>query len=164
MTLTLTLTLKVMLLALAANGAPILGARLLGKRFAWPLDGGRTFADGRPLLGASKTVRGVVLSLLACSLLAPVLGFSWLLGLTFAAASMAGDAASSFVKRRLDVPPSGRFMGLDQIPEALLPLWVCREGLGLDWLSVAVLTVLFLVGSLVLSRVAFHVGLKQRPY
>jgi len=164
MTLTVSLALKVLLLALAANGAPVLGARLLGQRYAWPIDGGARFTDGRPLLGASKTWRGLLLSLLACAALAPLVGYSWQLGLTFAGASMTGDAASSFVKRRLDVPPSGRFIGLDQIPEALLPLVVCRTAFGLDWLSIAVLTALFIAGSLLLSQLAYRVGVKQRPY
>jgi len=158
------LVVKVLLLALMANGGPILAKRLLGERFAPRLDGGLTFVDGRPLLGASKTVRGVVLAVLGCALLAPLLGYSWLLGATFGAMSMLGDAFSSFVKRRFGVPPSGRFLALDQIPEILLPLWVCRQDLGLDAAAILVLVVLFVGGSLLLSRFMFRIGVKNRPY
>ena len=164
MNLTLVLALKVLLLAMAANAAPILGKRLLGERGSLPLDGGLQFVDGRPLLGPSKTVRGLVLSLVACLLVALALGYPWTLGLTFGAASMAGDALSSFLKRRLDVPSSGRFLGLDQIPEILLPLWLCKTELGLDFWSILVLIALFTVGSLVLSRLMFRLGIRDRPY
>jgi len=162
--LTVVLALKVLLLALAANAAPILGKRLLGERGSLPLDGGLNFPDGRPLLGPSKTVRGLVLSLVACVLVALALGYSWQLGATFGAASMAGDALSSFLKRRLDVPSSGRFLGLDQIPEILLPLWLCKAELGLDLWSILVLIALFTVGSLALSRLMFRLGIRDRPY
>jgi CDP-2,3-bis-(O-geranylgeranyl)-sn-glycerol synthase len=162
--LTVVLALEVLLLALAANGAPILGKRLLGERWSLPLDGGLRFVDGRPLLGPSKTVRGLVLSLVACLLVALLLGYPWVLGLKFGAASMAGDAVSSFLKRRLDIPSSGRFLGLDQIPEILLPLWLCRTELGLDLGSIVVLILLFAVGSLLLSRVMFWLGVRERPY
>ncbi len=164
MTLTVLLALKVLLLALVANGAPILGKRLLGERWSLPLDGGLRFVDGRPLLGPSKTVRGLMLSVLACLVMAPVLGYSWLLGLTFGAATMAGDALSSFLKRRVNVPSSGRFRGLDQIPEILLPLWLCKAELGLDWWSILLLIMLFSVGSLAVSRLMFRLGVRDRPY
>ncbi len=164
MNLTVVLALKVLLLAMAANAAPILGKRLLGDYGALPIDGGLSFVDGRPLLGPSKTVRGLVLSLVACLLVALALGYPWTLGLTFGAASMAGDALSSFLKRRLDVPSSGRFLGLDQIPEILLPLWLCKAELGLDLWSILVLIALFTVGSLAVSRLMFRLGIRDRPY
>ena len=164
MTLTPFLALKVLLLALVANGAPILGKRLLGERFAWRLDGGLRFFDGKPLLGVSKTLRGVVLSVLSCLVVGLLLGYPWYLGALFGAGSMAGDALSSFIKRRFDVPPSGRFLMLDQIPEILVPAWLCRELLGLDVFSILALAALFAVGSLVLSRVMFRLGVRDRPY
>lgn len=39
----------------AANTAPLFGKRLFGTVAAWPIDGGLTAPDGRPLLGRSKT-------------------------------------------------------------------------------------------------------------
>ncbi|MEZ5553213.1 MAG: CDP-archaeol synthase [Pseudomonadales bacterium] len=153
-----------LLLLLAANGAPVLGKRLLGEHLSAPLDGGRRFLDARPLFGRSKTWRGLTLSLGATALVAPLLGYTWTLGMTFAACSMAGDLLTSFIKRRLNIPPSGRFLGLDQIPEAALPLLVFRAQLGLDLLDVAALTGLFTVGSLLLSRVMYRLGIRDRPY
>lgn len=155
---------SVLLLLLAANGAPVLGKRLLGERLNAPVDAGRRFPDTRPVFGPSKTWRGLILSLAATALLAPLLGYSWLLGMSFAACSMAGDLLTSFIKRRLNVPPSGRFLGLDQIPEAALPLLVFRATLGFDLTDVLALTLVFSVGSLLLSRVMYRLGIRDQPY
>lgn len=164
MNLDLLLAIKVLLLSLAANGAPVLGKRLLGERWAVPLDGGARFVDGKPLLGSSKTVRGLFLSLATTAGVAAALGLGWQLGLLYAATTMAGDSFSSFVKRRLDIPPSGKFRGLDQLPEAALPMLVCRTSLGLTYTDVAVLVGLFFAGDFVLSKVMFRLGIRERPY
>lgn len=155
---------KVLLLLLAANGSPVLGKRLLGDRLAAPLDGGLRFFDGRPLLGSSKTVRGLLLSLLATGILAPLLDLPWTLGVGFAAASMAGDLLSSFLKRRLKLAPSAQALGLDQIPEALLPIWLYRAELGLDGYDVVVLVGVFIVGELLVSKLMFRLGVREQPY
>jgi CDP-diglyceride synthetase len=158
------LILELLILLTAANGAPVLATRLLGERWSWPLDGGLVLADGRRALGASKTVRGLVASLAGTAAAALILGLPWVLGLAFAAASMIGDMTSSFVKRRLGIESSGRALGLDQIPEALLPLLVCYGPLGLDPLTVAAAVVVFAAGSLIVSPVMFRLGIRQRPY
>lgn len=158
------ITLQVLLLLLAANGSPVLGKRLLGGRLSIPIDGGLRFLDGRRLLGPSKTLRGVVLSVVVTALVAVLLGLPWSLGAGFAAASMAGDLLSSFLKRRLNVPSSGQALGLDQIPEALLPIWVYRGSLGLDGWDIVLLVVLFTVSELLLSRILFRLGVRERPY
>jgi CDP-2,3-bis-(O-geranylgeranyl)-sn-glycerol synthase len=164
MSLSLLVAIKVLLLSFVANAAPIFGARLLGERWSWPIDGGLRFFDGRPVLGNSKTVRGLVLSVTGCAIVAALLGERWQLGVTFGLASMVGDGLSSFIKRRLGIPSSGRSIGLDQLPEILLPLFVCASELGLVLNSILLLTGLFWIGSLVLSRLAFLLGLKKRPY
>ena len=155
---------SVLLLLLAANGAPVLGKRLFGSHLDAPIDGGRKFIDGRAIFGRSKTWRGLVLALATTALLAGVFGYSWFFGLVFAALSMTGDLVSSFIKRRLNIPPSGRFLGLDQIPEAALPLLICQRSLGLDLLDVVLLTAVFCAGSLLLSRLMFRLGIRDRPY
>ena len=135
-----------------------------GDRLARPIDAGRYFLDGRPLLGRSKTWRGLVLGSMGPALLAPVLGYTWQLGLQFGLASMLGDLLSSFIKRRMDIPPSGRALGLDQVPEALLPLLICRSVLQLSLWDIALLVALFTVGVLVVSRLMFAVGVRDTPY
>ena len=156
--------LQALILLMVANAAPVLGKRLLGPRWAWPLDGGARFMDGQPLLGRSKTLRGLVLAVLATALAAPLIGLDWRLGVLVAALSMLGDLASSFVKRRLRLPPSAMAPGLDHMPESLLPLLAARAALGLGILDIALAAVLFWLGSIGLSRLSFQAGIKDRPY
>jgi CDP-2,3-bis-(O-geranylgeranyl)-sn-glycerol synthase len=162
--LTLTLTVQLLVLLLVANGGPVLARRVLHDRWVWPLDGGRMFFDGKALLGPSKTWRGLLVAIVGCTLVSLFFGFSWQLGLTFGVASMLGDAVSSFAKRRLNVPASGRALGIDQIPEALLPLLACRSMLGLDGWSIVVLVVLFGLSGILISPVMFRLGLRETPY
>lgn len=155
---------RLLLLLGVANGAPIAVKRLLGARWAAPLDGGLHFVDGRRVLGPSKTVRGVVAAVVCTALGAMLLGLAPGMGAAIGAAAMAGDALSSFVKRRLGVEPSGRATGIDQVPEALLPLIVVRDALGLGWLHVAVVTAAFFALEIPLARWAHRIGLRDRPY
>ena len=116
------LVLKLLVLLAVANGTPVLAKSLLGDRLARPLDGGAILGDGRPLFGPSKTILGVVLALIATPLAAALMGLSWQLGVVLAALAVAGDLLSSFVKRRMGLASSSMAIGLDQIPESLLPL------------------------------------------
>jgi CDP-2,3-bis-(O-geranylgeranyl)-sn-glycerol synthase len=148
----------------AANTAPLLLKKLIGSRWASPLDGGRLFFDGEPLFGKSKTVRGVVIGILAPAVVAPIVGHRWQHGALMGAAAMAGDLLSSFCKRRLKRPPSSQALGLDQIPEVLLPLWVGRVWFDLSYVDIAVVLLLFVVLQLALSRLFFKLGLREQPY
>ncbi|MFO1424736.1 MAG: CDP-archaeol synthase [Candidatus Competibacteraceae bacterium] len=156
--------LQLLLLILIANGVPIIAAAVCGDRGARPVDGGRRWIDGRRLLGDAKTWRGVALAPLAAALGATLLGWSAMVGLTIGAAAMLGDLLSSFVKRRLGVPTSGMALGLDQIPEALLPLLAVADVFGLSWPAIAATTAGFIVLELALSRVLYRLGIRNRPY
>src|SRR5258706_1044936 len=138
------LDLRLLALRPLANGPPVIAKKVFGDRLAWPLDGGLAFVDGRPLLGRSKTLRGIVLAVLAAGAGGALLGPGWRIGLAVGALAMAGDLLSSFVKRRLARRPSSQAIGLDQIPEALLPLLACQAALGLGLIDiVAVVAALF---------------------
>jgi hypothetical protein len=137
---------------------------LFGKRFSTPLDGGLKLPDGRLLFGPSKTVRGLVLSLVCTTLAAALLGFEWITGAGLAAASMLGDLLSSFIKRRLALPTHSQAFGIDQVPESLLPLLLLRAHLGLSNTDIAVIVVAFIVLELMLSRLLFMLHIRARPY
>jgi len=156
--------LQLITLLAVANGAPVIARRILGERFALPLDGGFSFLDGRPLLGPSKTLRGVLLSVLATSIAALALGLELWVGVVVGSVAMFGDALSSFLKRRLGLPPSSMATGLDQIPESLLPVLACWTALSLTLADVAVVVLVFLVGEIFLSRVFYRLHLRDRPY
>jgi CDP-diglyceride synthetase len=158
------LVIEVWLLLLIANGAPVVAKRVLGSRLAYPLDGGRNFIDGQPLLGSSKTIRGIVASILATSIGALLLGYSIQTGILFATASLSGDLVSSFIKRRLKLPPSSKASGLDQLPESILPLLLCWQALGLNIPTAAAVILLFVVGEPVLSKLLFRLKIRDHPY
>jgi CDP-diglyceride synthetase len=151
------------LLALA-NGAPVIAKRTLRGWFTWPLDTNIEFVDGRPLFGRSKTWRGIVAAVLITAGCASVIGVDAGIGATVAHTAMAGDLLSSFIKRRLGRPPSSRALGLDQVPESVFPLRVCRQALSLTPLDVAVAGSVFFVGELGLSRLLYKIHARDEPY
>jgi CDP-2,3-bis-(O-geranylgeranyl)-sn-glycerol synthase len=157
------LTLKLLALLLAANGAPILVRQLLPGTGGCPLDAGKTAWDGRPLLGHSKTARGLLAALVLTAVLALLLGMPLLLGVTIGFGAMAGDLLSSFIKRRLGIEPSSPAPGLDQIPESLLPLILVAEPLGLAAMNIAIIVLLFITLELTLSRILFRMHIRKRP-
>jgi CDP-diglyceride synthetase len=156
--------LQLLILVTLANGSPVVAKLIFGGNFAQPLDGNIKFVDGRPLFGASKTVRGVVASILVTSACAPLLGLEIGIGLVVAISAIAGDLFSSFLKRRLGLPPSSRAVVLDQVPESLFPLLACRQALSLTAVDVIAGTVLFFVGEVLLSRALFRLRIRDRPY
>jgi len=158
------LIVTLLILLTAANGSPVIAKRVLGERFAWPIDGGLTLSDGRPLFGTSKTWRGLAAAVLATTVVAPLVGLAWQAGFAIGAAAMAGDLLSSFLKRRLGLKSSSQALGLDQVPESLLPLLVVARTLGLTIPDMLAVTLLFFAGELIISRVLFALHVRDRPY
>ena len=158
------LAIKILFLLLLANGTPIIVKKLLGSKFAYPLDGGKKYFDGRPWFGASKTIRGIISSIFITSVGAVLIGYSIQTGVLFASASLAGDLASSFIKRRLDLPPSSRALGLDQLPESIFPLLFCWSILGLDIPTAVTVVVVFFIAEIILSQVLFRLHIRDHPY
>lgn len=160
----LSLLLQLMMLLTAANGAPVLATRVLHQRGDFPLDAHLRWTDGRPLFGASKTLRGIVVSLFTTILLAPLIGLPWTVGALVGALAMVGDLVSSFTKRRLNLAPGSRATGIDQVPESLLPLVAARAMLPLSIVDVLLGVAMFFVGEIVLSRLLYRWHLRDRPY
>jgi CDP-2,3-bis-(O-geranylgeranyl)-sn-glycerol synthase len=155
---------RLLLLIAAANSAPVLAKRLFGPFPSYPLDSGRTFLDGQPILGPSKTIRGVLVAVIAACLCAVILGLPWIAGFAVGVTSMVGDLISSFVKRRMRLPPSSMALGLDQVPESLLPALVYKSLTTFSFVDVVAVTMLFFVGELVLSRLLFKLHIRDQPY
>ncbi len=155
-----------LLLLIVANGAPILVAWRLGPRWDWPLDAGLELRDGRRLLGESGTLRGLVAAVVATTLVAWVLGLGAGTGALIGLLAMAGDALSSFIKRRLGLPPGAKATGLDQVPEALLPLLVVAGPLGLQlpWLDLVLLVTAFTLFDMGVSGPLYRLHLRRQPH
>ena len=158
------LILELLILLALANGAPVIARNILEERFAWPMDAGIRFFDGQPLFGASKTIRGLVFSVVFTTLGAWLMGLEWKIGAIVGSTSMAGDLFSSFIKRRFKMPASSRATGLDQIPESLFPLLVCQQALNLGVTEIVAVVVIFFVGSMVLSPLFYKLNVRKRPY
>jgi CDP-2,3-bis-(O-geranylgeranyl)-sn-glycerol synthase len=153
-----------LLLIGAANTAPLFAKKLFGERCAWPLDGDAHWFDGRPVFGHSKTVRGIAVGIVTPALLAWPLDQPMWHGAAIGAAAMAGDLVSSFCKRRMNFAPSSRAIGLDQIPEVLLPALVARGWFGLTLLDVALVVAVFFGLEIVLSKLLYRFKLRDQPY
>jgi CDP-2,3-bis-(O-geranylgeranyl)-sn-glycerol synthase len=158
------LILEVLLLLMVANGTPILAKKVFGDFLNHPLDGGVKTGDGQPLLGHSKTLRGIILAVVVTAIAALLMGLGPTVGLVIGAAAMFGDVLSSLLKRRMSLAPSSRALGLDQIPESVLPLLASQPVLQLTVVDIAIITVLFFVGELAISRLLFHLKIRDRPF
>ena len=155
---------KLLGLVIVANGAALAGQTLCGSRCAWPLDFGLKLGDGRRLFGDHKTIRGVALAM-ACTIPAALLlGLPAEIGASIALAAMAGDAAASFVKRRLGLAGGDMAIGLDQLPESLLPLAIVGPAYGLTWTGILGLSLAFLAFELAASRLLYRLHLRNHPY
>ena len=142
---------SLVILLVIANAMPVIISLLLGERWNRPLDGGLMFFDRRPLLGPSKTIRGILASVLATTLLAPLFGLPPAGGAIFAGLAMLGDICSSFIKRRCGVTSSHSVPLLDQLPESLLPLWIMQPVFGANAAEILTAAGVFTLIDLVLS-------------
>lgn len=139
-------------LVVTANFAPWAAGRLLPGRWRVPIDGGATLSDGTRLLGDHKTWLGLAAGLSACGALAGLLGRPVRLGLAFGGLSLAADAMTSLIKRRLRARPGTEIPLLDQLPEAFVPLAILSRPLGLKLVSGLTIAVVFSVLDLAVMR------------
>jgi CDP-2,3-bis-(O-geranylgeranyl)-sn-glycerol synthase len=158
------MTLELFVMLVLANGTPVVAAALLKKRWSAPVDGGRLWSDGRPVFGDSKTWRGVVSGALACALFALLTGLGFVFGLLFGLFALAGDMLSSFIKRRRGMASSARAVGLDQIPEALLPMLLAMWWLPVSLWMLLVVVAFFTLANIVGSPLLYRLGIRRQPH
>jgi CDP-diglyceride synthetase len=155
---------QLLVLLILANGAPVIAKKILETVLVRPLDGGITLADGQPIFGRSKTIRGVALSIAVTTLGAPWVGLDWTIGFVISTTAMIGDLLSSFTKRRMKLTSGSMALGLDQTPESLFPAIACRWVLPITVLDIVLVVVLFFIGELVASRALYTFKIRDRPY
>ena len=112
--------------AYCANAAPVIFGG--GK----PMDFGKTFFDGKPLLGAHKTFRGFLAGIIVGTFVGLVqtviyeqvlfqyeygyqFQYTIFLGFALSLGALSGDLIESFVKRRLNRSPGSSLPVADQI-------------------------------------------------
>ena len=158
------ISLELFVMLVLANGAPVVAAGLLKGIWSAPVDGGRLWKDGRPILGKSKTWRGVVSGGLACGLFSLITGLGFIFGVVFGVFGLIGDMLSSFIKRRRDLASSARAVGLDQIPEALLPMLLAMWWLPVSGWVVIGVVVLFTLSNIFASPLLYRIGIRRQPH
>lgn len=156
--------LHLLLFILIANGVPVLVRYVMGKHLAYPVDMGRVFFDARPILGATKTWRGVFFAVLITALVTGATGYGLLVGAQIGLLAMLGDMLSSFIKRRLDMRSSSMAPFLDQVPESLLPACCMMSAFALQWRELVVLLLAFVMLELLLSKIMYKLGVRRKPY
>lgn len=156
--------LSLLLLIIIANGAPILIRWLFNDSFNLAIDLNHKLPDKNRIFGDSKTWRGLIAALLATTIAAWLLGYPAQTGSLIALYAMLGDLSSSFLKRRLSMPPSSMALFLDQIPESLLPALMVMHIFNLELSSVMLLILTFVIIELALSFILYRWGLRNRPY
>jgi len=160
----LLISLELFVMLVLANGAPVVAAGLLKGIWSAPVDGGRLWKDGRPILGKSKTWRGVVSGALACGLFSLITGLGFIFGFMFGVFGLIGDMLSSFVKRRWGLASSARALGLDQIPESLLPMLLAMWWLPVSGWVVIGVVVLFTLSNIFASPLLYRIGIRRQPH
>lgn len=145
------LCVKLYLLLIVINGAPPILSLLLPDHGKRALDMGRPFADGRPVLGDHKTVRGFFGAVLAGTAAGYLMDLAVPIALWAGIAAMTGDCLSSFIKRRLALEEGKSLHGIDQLFEGGLPVLLFHRHLPVETGSAALLMIAFLLTGIFVS-------------
>lgn len=143
--------------AYCANAAPVIFGG------GYPIDAGKNFLDGRPILGPGKTFRGFIMGLVVGTFVGflqkrVILGFLMSLG------ALLGDLVKSFVKRRLNKPPGSLFPLADQldfvIGALLFSLLVSPPPLDVALITMVITPPIHLLTNFL----AYIFGMKKEPW
>jgi len=156
--------LEILLLIVVANATPVIARIVFSHRANLAIDFGIRLKDRHYLFGQTKTWRGLLSSILITSLVASVLGYDYLTGLSIASLAMSGDLLSSFIKRRLKKPSSSRVFLLDQLPESLLPAFFAMQYADMSLIRVIAIIISFIIIEMVLSALLLHYSTRQRRH
>lgn len=172
----------VFLPAAAANSIPV-----IAKKCGWlmfldkPLDMGNKLGSKR-ILGDHKTWRGLILGVLAGMLTAVLqqqislnnstvsslsiieweLHSPLVIGALMGFGALFGDAAKSFLKRRLSIKPGDTFIFFDQIDYILGALLFLSLRVPLSNLPIITITLTWTVLHLLSTVLAWKVGIKEK--
>ena len=155
-------TLKFIFPAYCANAIPVITGG------GYPIDFGKKFFDGKPILGKNKTFRGFFSGLIvgtAVGLLESMFfGYPIPFGFLLSLGALFGDLAGAFLKRRLGLAPGDLLPVIDQVDFILgailfsFPLQI----LGLN-LAISVLIITPPI-HLLTNFAAYKLGLKSNPW
>jgi CDP-2,3-bis-(O-geranylgeranyl)-sn-glycerol synthase len=133
-----------------------------------PIDRGREFLDGRPLLGTNKTVKGFTYGFLLGSVAAlaeAVLFRNYLLvfvGMIASLGALLGDLFGAFLKRRMDIPPGHPLPVIDQLDFILGALLLTLPVLNVTLGAALILVMATIPIHLFSNALAYMLRLKKR--
>jgi CDP-2,3-bis-(O-geranylgeranyl)-sn-glycerol synthase len=144
-------------------------ACILGK--GRPVDLGRNFFDGRRILGNGVTIRGS-LSGVVCGVIAGVLlqMYFQLISMDFslifllATGAMVGDAAGSFIKRRLNMERGSPAPVLDQLNFVVGGILFARIVMPVPLLWILIIVILTPFGHLLVNKTGYLLKMKDVPW
>ena len=137
-------------------------ACILGK--GRPVDFGRNFIDSRRILGDGVTIRGS-LSGIACGVIAGViLQMDFLLVFLLSSGAIAGDAAGSFIKRRLNRERGSPAPVLDQLNFVVGGILFARIVMPVPLLWILIIVVLTPFGHLLVNKTGYLLKMKDVPW
>lgn len=132
------------------------------------MDGGRKLSDGKPIFGSHKTIRGVIVGILAGSIIGLAeslvdhrLAFA---GFMIALGAVLGDLLGAFIKRRLSVEPGRAFPILDQLDFVLGSLLLGYAFFPIGFLSVILFVIVTPPIHLATNYGAYLLGIKKTQW
>jgi len=156
--------LKFIFPAYCANAMPVITGG------DYPIDFGKKFFDGKPILGKNKTFQGFFSGLIIGTAVGLVesafFNYPLLFGLLLSLGALFGDLAGAFVKRRLGLAPGELLPVIDQIDFIIgaivfslpLPLQI------LSWELILAVLIITPPIHLLTNFAAYKLGLKSNPW
>ena len=156
--------LKFIFPAYCANAIPVITGG------GYPLDFGKKFFDGKPILGKNKTFQGFFSGLIIGTTVGLVesvfFGYPLLFGLLLSLGALFGDLAGAFVKRRIGLASGDLLPVIDQI-DFIIGAILFSFPLSLQILSWELILAVLIVTPpihLLTNFAAYKLGLKNNPW
>lgn len=128
-----------------------------------PVDLGKNFIDGRRILGDGVTIRGSAIGIVSGSILG-LFNEKLFLAFLLSSGAIAGDAAGSFIKRRLGMPRGAPAPLLDQLNFVVGALFFASFAVEIPLQTVIILFVITPIGHLAVNKTGYLLKLKDVPW
>jgi CDP-2,3-bis-(O-geranylgeranyl)-sn-glycerol synthase len=153
------------------------------RKYDAPIDMGKTFR-GKRVFGAHKTWRGLIVGIIAATLMLwlqqfLVAQFDWfdsfakqvdyqslptlIMGPLFAIGALGGDAIESFFKRQLNIAPGQGWFPFDQTDYIIGGAIATMPFVSLSILQYVWLIIVWLIIHMISTVIGYFVGLKDKP-